>query len=70
MELVFFWLWNPVTFSVSKANGAIGIETKEITMSFRKIAPVKKAHCKPAPAAKKPAPKKPAPKRRPIDHKG
>lgn len=38
-------------------------------MSFRKIAPVKKAHCKPAPAGKKHAPKKPAPKRRPIGDK-
>jgi hypothetical protein len=38
-------------------------------MSFKKIAPVKKA-CKGAPAPKKGAPKKPAPKRRPIDHKG
>lgn len=38
-------------------------------MSFHKIAPVKKAHRKPAPAPKKPAPKKPAPKRRPIGDK-
>lgn len=34
-------------------------------MSFRKVAPVKKAH-KPAPAPKKPAPKKPASRRRPV----
>jgi hypothetical protein len=41
-------------------------------MSFHKIAPVKKAHCKPAPAPEKKAPKKPAPapKRRPVGHKG
>lgn len=53
--------------SMSKANGADdrANESKEKTMSFHKIVPVKK-HQKPAPAPKKPAPKKPAPKRRPI----
>ena len=51
-------------FSMSKANNA---KAKENTMSFHKIAPVKKAH-KPAPAPKKKAPKKPAP-RRPVGHK-
>ena len=57
---------------MSKANSANDKktqETKETTMSFHKIAPVKKRH-KPAPAPKK-APKKPAPapKRRPVGHK-
>ncbi|MEU7322428.1 hypothetical protein ACIQKE_12890 [Streptomyces griseoviridis] len=61
---------------MSKANGtaaAEGVaEPKENTMSFHKIAPVKKAH-KAAPAARpaaaeKPAPKR-APKRRPVGHK-
>lgn len=37
-------------------------------MSFKKIAPVKKAR-KVVPAPHKPAPKKVAPKRRPIAHK-
>ncbi|MDQ0761866.1 hypothetical protein QF027_004501 [Streptomyces canus] len=37
-------------------------------MSFRKIAPVKKAS-KPAPAPKKAQPKKATPKRRPVGHK-
>lgn len=59
-------------FSMSKANSANDKktqETKESTMSFHKIAPVKKTR-KPAPAPKK-APKKPAPapKRRPVGHK-
>ncbi|GAA0301933.1 hypothetical protein GCM10009540_21490 [Streptomyces turgidiscabies] len=44
-------------------------KTRESNMSFKKIAPVKKA-CKGAPAPRKAAPKKAAPKRRPIDHKG
>lgn len=51
-------------FSVSKANGADD-RTKENSMGFHKIAPVKKHH-KPAPAPKKPAPKRPEPKRRPV----
>lgn len=37
-------------------------------MSFKKIAPVKKAR-KAVPAPKKAAPKKVAPKRRPVAHK-
>ncbi len=39
-------------------------------MSFRKIAPVKKQHCKPGKPGqgRKPAPKKPEPKR-PVGHK-
>ena len=53
-----------VIFSMSKANGADGT-TKENTMSFHRIAPVKKHH-KPAPAPKKLAPKRPEPKRRPV----
>jgi hypothetical protein len=51
-------------FSMSKANDA---KTKENTMSFHKIAPVKQTR-KPAPAPRKKAPKKPAPKR-PAGHK-
>lgn len=38
-------------------------------MSFHKLAPVGKKHCKPAPGYKKPAPKKPAPRRRPVGDK-
>lgn len=53
-------------FSMSKANDT---NAKESTMSFHKIAPVKKAP-KPAPAPRKKPAKKAAPKRRPIAHKG
>lgn len=38
-------------------------------MSFRKLAPVGKKHCKPGPEPKRPAPKKPAPRRRPVGDK-
>lgn len=58
-------------FSMSKANGANDSktnETKESTMSFHKIAPVKKAHKPAAPAPKKKA-HVPAPKRRPVGNK-
>ncbi|SCE07332.1 hypothetical protein GA0115242_121438 [Streptomyces sp. SolWspMP-5a-2] len=61
---------------MSKANGTAAAESvaepKENTMSFHKIAPVKKAR-QAAPAARpvaerKPAPKK-SPRRRPVGHK-
>lgn len=54
---------------MSKANGANDADAKENTMSFHKIAPVKKAR-KPAPAPKKHQSKKAAPKRRPVGRKG
>lgn len=53
-------------FSMSKANDT---NAKDNTMSFHKIAPVKKTH-KPAPAPKKKPVKKVAPKRRPVGHEG
>lgn len=52
-------------FSMSKANDT---NAKESTMSFHKIAPVKKTR-KPAPAPKKAQPKKHTPKRRPVGQK-
>ena len=54
MELAFFVFGNAVVFSMSKANSANDTESEESTMSFHKIAPVKKpgkAKTSPAPRA-------------------
>ncbi|MEU8648764.1 hypothetical protein [Streptomyces sp. NPDC048737] len=54
---------------MSKANDAEANNAKENSMSFHKVAPVKKTR-KAAPAPKKKAAEKTAPKRRPVAHKG
>jgi hypothetical protein len=58
-----------VTFSMSKANGADDTLYKEKTVSFHKVAPVKKSR-RPAPEPKKRERKRETKKRRPVgrDH--